>query len=272
MDCDNAHRPADPFPFFDLPKEVRYMILELLLVRGQVALCPDREIRERIPEWIQQRPEWAVLAVNRQMSAEAADILFSSRNTFFIPFGGVQFVASWPPIRKLDCAFSIRDFPQGFSTSLSDFSNERFAYDRHHGQGSFERLPRGTKLEILHERKLVWLRSIWGSLAEAIMSFHVGLELLRIDLRNCRCPIGCCWLGLDVLTLLEGFGDESSAPRRIEIFNVPEQEEPAMTDILWMRYESVSFVKHENALSNAIAEELITEAPNETSDSSSAPF
>ena len=250
------------------------MILELLLVRGQVALCSDSAIKRRFPTWNQQKPAWALLAVNRQMSAEAADIAFSSRNAFFVPFGIVEFDSRWPPIRRLDCAFSICDLPQSHSATLSDYRLEKFAYEHDHEPGSFERLPRDTKLDILHERKLVWLRSCWSILAEDVMDFNNGLELLRIDLKDCRCPIGCCWLGLDVMALLVEFGRGSGAPQRIEIIGAPGQEELGMEEILGEIYGSgkVSFVDREPSLLGAVAEEPNTEASSPISDRSSASF
>lgn len=50
--------PEGPSRFFDLPIEIRYMTLELLLVRGKVALAQDSAIKRRFPDWDHERPEW----------------------------------------------------------------------------------------------------------------------------------------------------------------------------------------------------------------------
>ncbi|KAL8828033.1 MAG: hypothetical protein Q9191_002826 [Dirinaria sp. TL-2023a] len=263
--------PQDVFPFFGLPKEIRYMILELLLVRGQVALCPDSEIKRRFPTWKQKRPEWAVRAVNRQMRAEAGDIVFSSRNTFFVPNRGSNpscqvgwsYWLPWPPIRSLDCGFTLCDIPHSHSASISDFAVEKAAYDREFGTGAFESLPHYTKLSILHERKLVGLRSSWLSLVEAILGSDLPLELLRLDLTDCRCPIGCCWLGLDVATLFDSFSS-GWFPKRTEIIGVPPHEhvdvKNALTEGCHERRKDIFFVDRQRSLLGAIAEEPVTDA------------
>lgn len=266
----------DVFPFFELPKEVRYMILELLLVRGQVALCADSIIKRRFPKWNRQRPEWAVRAVNRQMRAEAGDIAFSSRNTFFVPNGGVDPRPQgdwaprlpWPPIKSLDCGFTLYDLPQSHSETIADFIIERAAYDHDHSIGAFESLPTYTKMNILHERKLVWLRSSWLSLVEAIMSLDQPLELLRLDLIHCRCPIGCCWLGLDAVTMFESFSS-GWYPKRIEIAGVRSEEHAAMKSALTEGYDEwrkdrIFFVDRQRSLLGAIMEEPVIGASSRT--------
>ncbi len=85
-----AERRSKIFPYLDLPKEIRLMTLELLLVRGNVVMCCDDVIMGRFPSWDFERPHWALRAVNRQMRAEAAEVGSSSKNTFFVPLGGVQ--------------------------------------------------------------------------------------------------------------------------------------------------------------------------------------
>lgn len=213
------------FPYFALPKDVRYMILELLLIRGNVALCSDSAIKRRFPVWDAERPQWALRGVNRQMRVEAGDIVFSSRNTFFAPCGAALPNVPghpWPPVRRLDCAFDIRDVQLESHLSLNDYWTERRIHEISPGREEFDQRPLNERMSILHERKLIWLRSTWLGLAEAIESVSPPLDLLRLDLTNCRCPWACCRLGEDVVQLFGGF--ETGKPRRIEIVGAEEHE------------------------------------------------
>lgn len=47
-----------PFRYFDLPFEIGYNVLELLLVRGPMALTQDLAIRERFPHRGRERLQW----------------------------------------------------------------------------------------------------------------------------------------------------------------------------------------------------------------------
>jgi len=233
-----------PFPYFELPKEIRFMILELLLVRGNVAMSREWPAKYRFPSWNFERPQWALRAVNRLMRAEAAEVVFSSKNTFFVPLGGVQpgkrrlhmFASKmpWPPIKRLDCAFDMRDNVDDSYCNLWNFNSEKEFYDQDFGEGCFERLTREEKWDIIHEAKVDDLMEAWQSYVEAIEPMN--LDLLRLDLTDCRCSAGCCRLGRQILETFD-YNNSDCYPSRIEIVGAQEWEEASVIAAMENRNE-----------------------------------
>lgn len=229
-----------PFRYFDLPPEIRDQILRLLLVRGNVALGNDGAIKNRFRHWNHERPMWQLLMVNRQLRAEASAVLYSSRNnTFYFPIGGSlrsvsMFSKLWnggrlvpPPIRKLDCAYDMRDFTD---TASNVFEDAKWAYDddeRAPGGLSFEEIPHNERLEFLHRSYGYKLLGVWGYMAEVFDKMK--LDLLRLDVSNARCTLGCCRYLDEALGVLGDFRlGRGPYPKRIEILGVLDHEKESL--------------------------------------------
>ena len=230
------HSTPTSFRYFDLPIEIRYNILENLLVRGKVAMRSCL-IRQRFPSWRHASPQWSLLkGVSRQMQREASDVVFSSKNTFFSPLGAICDEEKWflpnqlPPIKKLDCVFDMRDINEA---SFWTFQHVKQWHDSFNVTPDipFESLSSGEKLELLHGSKRQALMYDWVDKVKAV--FGLELELLRFDLTDCRCPAVCCRLGEGVLSLISH--DENTSfeyPKRLEIVGALKTEEKPLRAML----------------------------------------
>ena len=207
-----------PFRYFDLPTEVRDQILRLLLVRENVALGKEKSIRNRFSGWSHEKPMWQLLRVNGQLRAEAKVVLFSQRNnTFYFPIGGTLTGVAWwymlgrpsphiqavpPPIRKLDCAFDMRDFEE---TTFNMFEGTKRDYDDEMAPGDvpFERLPPIERLDLIHDSYRSNMLRVWRGIAEAFCMMK--LYLLRLDVSKAYCPLGCCRLVEEAVGFMKDF-------------------------------------------------------------------
>lgn len=229
-----------PFRYFDLPTEVRDQILRLLLVRGNVAMGKEASIRNRFGSWDHEEPMWELLKVNRRLRAEASAVLFSQRNnTFYFPIGGAKkglagrnmienpYFQSVPlMIRKLDCAFDMRDFEV---STFDIFESTKEEQDVIVGNGSFERLSQSEQLEAIHDCYLDNLLEVWIPITEAFCQLR--LHLLRLDVSRARCPLGCCRLAEAAVKLLD-FQEQGPYPKRVELLGVLDHEKDSLKTII----------------------------------------
>lgn len=214
--------------FYNLPAEIRVQILEAALIRGKVALCPLRHIRERLPHWNHSPPVWGLLkAVSRRMQADAGHVVFSADNTFFLPIGDVMghFAASAESegrgeggggvlsrVRALDCPFDLREClgdetdGEGEGGSLYqmawDWVKRVSKYD---SQRTVMKHPRSD--ELLLDR--------WVPRAKILDM--LDLRLLRLDLSGCRCDRGCCRAIYFLLSAIMQGGRNFERLERLEI-------------------------------------------------------
>ncbi|MCJ1456871.1 hypothetical protein MMC28_007237 [Mycoblastus sanguinarius] len=219
------------FRLFALPAEIRYQVLELLLVRNNVALAPDRMIKDRFPHWNHERPSWVLLHINCQLRAEAISILFSAKTTFFLPLREIDVGTHSrslsdllgipehliPTIKKLDCAFDRRDATQtGFlQLELSSLSA---------CETSMERDSRDERNKMLHDAKVSELRDVWQDKIEALLDLK--LDVLRLDVTHSKCLFRCCrlaWCVLEALYLPTP-SREDIGSKRIEVFGALQEE------------------------------------------------
>ena len=195
----------DGFPFFNLPPEIRTNILELLLVKEKVALTPNtrqrvEEMAVRFPEWQHEQPAWRLLeAVSRQMQAEASEIFYSGKNTFFLPaqhglhYNPEDIDYNFPEnIKRIDCEFSMED-------STITHADAYMAVEKMHPFNSqdvpFANWSRDEIQLAIHQALCDEIHRYWNRAKRACL-FCWALDLWRIDLTHCRCPAGCCRLAL----------------------------------------------------------------------------
>lgn len=88
------------------------------------------------------------------------------------------------------------------------------------------------RLELLHRDKRDYVTDIFFTKIDVCLGME-SLDLLRMDFSNCRCPIGCCQLGLEMLQGLDELHEpEHWHPKRIEIVGMLEREKRICRDML----------------------------------------
>ena len=220
--------PKQRFRFFDLPIEIRLKILELLLVKTKVALLPTHLknaglfLRDRFPDWNHEPPGWnLVQGLNRQMQREASDVLYSAKNLFVLPLAYASnresLVGPLPPkIKRLDIGFDMRDIDLDRAAALSEtkeyLANRTPPVEVHD-------LPSQELLAETHEIMDLRMDTHWAELIETCLK--LDLDVLHIDLTNCRCPLGCCrkavYVVFHVEHALKQNGSLCKCPQRIEL-------------------------------------------------------
>lgn len=225
-----------PFRYFDLPAEIRCMILDLVLAPGHVALSP--RIRTRFPLWSHERPAWELFRVSHRMRDEAKARFRSKKNIFYLPVGEMGDFVDWAHrtmdalpliVKNLDCAFDKRDLIGGIFSTL----NMEKAAKLDPVRKDFERpVSRTQEWYSLHSDNTMALLKVWR---EKIDAFKVlNLDLLRLDLSSCQCLWGCCRPGKNLLRNLtfdiapSYYGQTQTVaryPRRIEIIGALLKEE-----------------------------------------------
>lgn len=178
-------------------------------------------------------------AVSRQMQKEASDVVYSAKNTFFVPLGSMNDDGWWciprpfPQVKRLDIAFDMRDVVENSAYTLALVKSRQDGPNRTSGRTPFEELTDAERWYLLHEEKKGLLAfDVWPYKTIACMRIS-NLDLLRLDLTNCRCLVGCCRMGPDLLESLDIHHDEDyEYPKRIEIVGILEREQQACTDAL----------------------------------------
>lgn len=178
-------------------------------------------------------------AVSRQMQKEASDVVYSAKNTFFVPLGSINRDGWWciprpfPQVKRLDIAFDMQDVEENSAYTLALVKSWRDRPDRTPGTTPFEELTDAERWDLLHEDKKGALTfDVWPSKTKACMEIN-NLDLLRVDLTSCRCLVGCCRMGPILLEFLDIDHDEDYRyPKRIEIVGILEREQDACRDAL----------------------------------------
>lgn len=162
------------------------------------------------------------------MQDEAEAVLCSGKNIFYLPLCKMGQFYDWayrtmrtiPPVKKLDCAFDMRDVAENTSAMVQRMKAE----NRLDVVGDdFERLSRSEKAELLHRESFLDLLYVWTDKIDAFIV--LDLDLLRLDLSNCRCLSGCCRLGQGLLENLDFDQTYAEYPQRIEIIGALKEEE-----------------------------------------------
>ncbi|MDI1492805.1 MAG: hypothetical protein OHK93_004588 [Ramalina farinacea] len=132
------------------------------------------------------------------MQAEASEIFYSAKNTFFLPgVGGLHYndenISYVFPIniKRIDCEFSMEDFTINHADTYEAVKRMRPFNAQ---QVPFANWSRDEIQLAIHQELCDAIYSYWHRLKIACLSSW-ALDLWRIDLTNCRCPVGCCRLG-----------------------------------------------------------------------------
>jgi len=233
--------------FIALPLAIRYMIYELLLVKGKVFVPrPEREgcedyyfecdsngkIRQRYLDWQNyddRRIHTALLrGVSKTMHEEAENIFWGPGNQFSFPAGRFAAPAGFsgddsvntpyplPPIKDVSYAFDLRDY--GYMPPfhiigeakevLQNWSESLDAWEP-----VFEDMSQGERVMQLHDMRTSWLSELWERRCELIS--RLCLKRLQIDFEECYCPDGCCRQVQYVCEMLHGF--ENGFPTFVEV-------------------------------------------------------
>ena len=168
----------------------------------------------------------------RQMQKEASDVVYSTKNTFFVRGGDVgwSIPRPFPPLKRLDVNFDMRDIFENSAYTLDCVKSWHDRLDRTPGVTPFEELTDAERWNLLHEEKLEGIWHVWSTKMSTCTTMN-DLDLLRLDLTNCRCPAGCCRMGPHLLGYLE-FRPDYSLPKRIEIVGIIETEKKFCKELL----------------------------------------
>lgn len=171
------------------------------------------------------------------MQKEASDVVYSAKNAFFVPLGPVDGGDAWwcipcpfPDLKRLDVSFDVGDNFENTANTLDCVKSWHDRSDRTPGATPFEDLTDVERWDLLHEEKHDGLFDIWIIKIFAFIDIE-DLNLLRLELTNCRCPAGCCRMGL---TLLE-YSDDTPYylyPTRIELVGILERDKCPCKEML----------------------------------------
>lgn len=223
--------------FYDLPAEIRDQILEAALIRGSVALCPLRDIRERVPHWNHSPPVWGLLkAVSHRMQLDASQVVFSASDTFFLPAGETDHFAAvgsgglLQRVQNLDCAFDRHKPFEDDETILRMAFDLSWRVDK--TKPFWNKTPEQQRM-LMHRcgETILWDR--WLARARVLEKLH--LRLLRLDFSNAHCLHGCCRPVYQFLCSI--FEKAHSFPRveRLEIVGPDEID----IRLFWMNHEDL---------------------------------
>lgn len=201
--------PQDkPFPFLDLPAELRNAIYELCLVKGTVYLTPRPEYDHRYNGTEPfETPEWVLLRISHQIRTEAAKILlgenhfvlshdYRSEDKFWSPFALSPFILS--SIADEGRANRLRNsFPAMVWSHLKSVSItidlRTIASDPIKIASILQQQNRDVTGLTPDQRTLRAhaesddYTDIWRNMCR----FFFGIKYLEIDITNAYCPLGC---------------------------------------------------------------------------------
>lgn len=172
------------------------------------------------------------------MQRDASDVVYSAKNTFFVPLGSIDDDGWWcihqpfPQVKRLDIAFDMQDITENIAYTLQCVKYRQDGPDGTSRRTPFEELTNAERWDLLREKNKEGLTfDIWSSTISAWLGID-GLDLLRLDLTNCRYPVGRCRMGQTLLGYLDGNGYSYGHPKRIEIVGMLEREQHICRDML----------------------------------------
>ncbi|KAI9719274.1 MAG: hypothetical protein M1812_003604 [Candelaria pacifica] len=229
-------KPVQKFDrFMDLPREIRMMIYEYLLVKGKVFPHANPNGDPRYAKWEEyKRPEIQLFAVNHQVKLET-EKMYYSKNLFVLPSGIVSIAqtndllfrsylfprASLEYVRSLSICFDTRDLEPNSHWCL--FTSAEKGVDDRRGKGTFKSLAPDERQRIIHRQaRTVLVKVVWAQkFGDNFKS--MTLNLLQVDLSRCYCTYGCHRYAADAAALLGPF--KTNPPKRIEIIGAQDMRE-----------------------------------------------
>lgn len=183
--------------FLDLPPELRDMIYEYCLVQGEIIPYPMDYEKQELQRPLPRKPDISLLRVNSVIGAEARVVLYE-KNVWRLSYnyeGKALWTSAKDLIRKLNVSFDVRDLD---STDQLEIS---LCVRNHVGDDTLS----DTCHLWLSERLLdeIWFWKV------SMMLKVTMLTDLKLDVRNCFCPHGCCRL---VKALALGVTDPGGNP------------------------------------------------------------
>lgn len=235
-----------PFRFLDLPAELRDIIYELCLVKGTIHLVPRPRNDHRYdllgsPE----KPEWALLGVNRQVRGEAASTILS-KNHFVLGYDTSSERILWYRWKSssLDNDFSLAALAKRKLQSISIQTDLRGLFK----QDSLDLAEYGCTL---YEKKYVagertpWAHAnvdelpiMWSSMC----SFYKKVKFLQIDITNAFCPLGCCRYFAEAARAIGCAARNNRKLETIEVFGTKNGRERAVvTEKIKIQLQSADY-------------------------------
>ena len=260
----NYNRPLPIIPttfhyFLELPREIRNIIYQILLVNGKIFLGRNtpRSVysdffkthlgRNRIPPSFCQHgvryrymdhklfrisiTKGLLQGVSKAIQHEALEMFYSARNHFVLPegyqltvagIGPPQSMEPTLPVNSLSIAFDIRQIDD---TDSSEWKENMCRFLQQDSGINFDQLSRQERLNQVHEYRKERLQDRWVGNVNLI-KLHLKMEFLQIDLEECYCPLGCCRLVDWICGLLGPF--RKGFPGRFEVVGIKDKEEEVM--------------------------------------------
>lgn len=196
-----------PFPFMDLPSELRCEVYKYLLVVGKVfftKLDPNIHHKARYKDHqAYRKPDLAILRVSKEVCAEAEDIYFTY-NMFVLPVRFEEYARNSRevPESRRRVLFSkrawrkIRHLGVEVSSMGAQFVLEEEASELAHSLTNIRWRPsyiHDEQREYIHEKTLRKAEDIVEHVFAWLMDMKEA-RTIEIDFTSAYCPLACCRL------------------------------------------------------------------------------
>ena len=193
MGTSNDNSTSPSLTFLKLPLEVRQTIYQFcLIVNSPINPCPTIHEPPSLLASKTHRPCVALLRVNKQVEAEAADVLYG-HNRWLIPLSLNHYIF-YPQKVSVNNARRFRHIIVRLDFyKISDELRYSIILDSHkyeHAQTSKQRF------NYIHSRMLRILNWEVHKVRRYVKWEYKKLQTLVLDVENLYCPLGCCRLEL----------------------------------------------------------------------------